>query len=207
MHTTCASTIYFVYARRTHLLLLMLIGGVPSSTQHSREITVFASGMSAFAVGPGDDKKPSQPPVLLSFHENEHYNSVRDCAVGKPPPPIKTFEKSEKSADEMEELVDAETDTDDEDFKEDGDEVAGAPQLDNGDMESESHESTRSQKVVKKSAPCPCGSGQRYKKCCWAKEKHADRLRKLPIDKRTTKSLPSSDEDEEPAGSFRVMKI
>jgi hypothetical protein len=186
--------------------LLLLLIGVPLSTQYSREITVFASGMSAFAVGPGDGKKPSQPPVLLSFHENEHYNSVRDTLVGKPPPPIKTFEKSEKSFDdEMEQLIDAETDTD-EDFKE-GDETAGGPQLENRDMESESHQSTASQKNVKKSAPCPCGSGQRYKKCCWAKEKHADRLRKLPLDKRTTKSMPSSDEDEEPAGSFRVMKI
>jgi hypothetical protein len=150
--------------------------------------------MSAFAVGPGDDKKPSHPPVLLSFHENEHYNSVRDTAVGKPPPPIKTFEKSEKSSDEMQ-SIDAETDTD-EDYKEEGDE-AGAPRLENAG----------SQKVVRKSAPCPCGSGQRYKKCCWAKEKHADRLRKLPLDKRTTKSLPSSDEDEEPSGPFRIMKI
>jgi hypothetical protein len=164
--------------------------------------------MSAFAVGPGDDKKPGQPPVLLSFHENEHYNSVRDAKVGKPPPPIKTFEKSEKSSDEMQ-SVDAETDTDDEDFQEEaGEEVVGAPQLENGVTESESPWiAAGSQKVVKKSAPCPCGSGQRYKKCCWAKEKHADRLRKLPIEKRTTKSLPSSDEDEEPAGYFRVMKI
>jgi hypothetical protein len=198
----------FVCARLTHECLLLLLNGVPSSTQYSREITVFASGMSAFAVGPGDGKKPSQPPVLLSFHENEHYNSVRDTSVGKPPPPIKTFEKSEKSADdEMEHLIDAETDTD-EDFKEESDETAGASPFENGDMErGPSHESTVSQIIVKKSAPCPCGSGQRYKKCCWAKEKHADRLRKLPLDKRTTKSMPSSDDDEEPAGSFRVMKI
>jgi hypothetical protein len=163
--------------------------------------------MSAFAVGPGDDKKPSQPPVLLSFHENEHYNSVRDTSVGKPTPPIKTFEKSDKSVDDdMEQLIDAETDTDD-DFKEESDETTGVSPFENGDMERESHESTVSQQVVKKSAPCPCGSGQRYKKCCWAKEKHADRLRKLPLDKRPTKSFPSSDEDEETAGSFRVMKI
>lgn len=168
--------------------------------------------MSAFHVGPGDDKKPSQPPVLLSFHENQHYNSVRDIKVGKPPPPIKTFEKSDKSVDEieMEQVsIDAEsTDTDD-DFEEEGVEVAEAPQLENGDTESESHESTGSKKEVKKSAPCPCGSGLRYKKCCWAKEKHADRLRKLPIYKNSRKHLPSrsSDEEEEPAGCFRVMKI
>jgi hypothetical protein len=161
--------------------------------------------MSAFAVGPGDDKKPSAPPVLLSFHENEHYNSVRDSAMGKPQPPIKTFEKSEKSFDEME-SIDAEIVTD-EDFKEEEDVAAGATRLESEDTESESHESTGSQKVVKKSAPCPCGSGLRYKKCCWAKQKHADRLRKLPIDKSTKEYLPSSDEEEDPAGSFRVMKI
>ena len=114
--------------------------------------------MSAFAVGPGDDKKPSHPPVLLSFHENEHYNSVRDTTVGKPPPPIKTFEKSEKSSDEMQ-SIDAETDTD-EDFQEEGDE-AEAPQIENGDRKNQFHEFTGSHKVVKKSAPCPCGSGQR----------------------------------------------
>jgi hypothetical protein len=163
---------------------------------------VFASGSHAFSVGPGDGKNTSEPPVLISFHENEHYNSVRDRAVGKPPPPIKTFEK----AVGMEQLIDAEIGTD-EDYKEEGDEAAGAPQLENEDTESESHGSTGLQNVVKKSAPCPCGSGLRYKKCCWAKQKHAERLRKLRVDESTTECLPSSDEEEDPAGCFRVMKI
>ena len=32
---------------------------------------------------------------------------------------------------------------------------------------------------VKKNAPCPCGSGLRYKKCCLAKQKHAARLERM----------------------------
>jgi hypothetical protein len=204
VNETCASTTdWCLHAVLTNFLFSLLID-LPSSTQNSREITVFASGGSAFAVGPGDDKKPSAPPVLLSFHENEHYNSVRDSAVGKPPPPIKTFKKF---VDEMDpQVIDAETETDEE-LNEEGDEEAGAPQLENEGTEIESPESTGMQKVVKKSAPCPCGSKLRYKKCCWAKQKHAERIRKLDIKESTTECSSSSDEEEDPASSFRVMKI
>jgi hypothetical protein len=160
--------------------------------------------MAAFAVGPGDDKKSRGPPLLLSFHENEHYNSVRDSTVGIPPPPIKTFEK----VVETDPAVDSEIEKEEVD-KEESDKASCAQLLENGDPESESHESTGSQKVpvVKKSAPCPCGSGLRYKKCCWAKEKHAERLRKLRMDESVTEDSPASDDDEVTVGSFRVMQI
>jgi hypothetical protein len=194
----CLSVVLTNFCCRCSLLFAVVV------KQHSREITVFASGMSAFSVGPGDDKKPSEPPVLLSFHENEHYNSVRDGAVGKPPPPIKTFKKFDDEMDPQ--SIDAGTDTD-EDLYEEDDEESGAPQLENGGTESESPDFTGMQKVVKKSAPCPCGSGLRYKKCCWTKQKHAERLRKLGINESTTEFSPSSDEEEDPASCFRVMKI
>jgi uncharacterized protein YecA (UPF0149 family) len=36
---------------------------------------------------------------------------------------------------------------------------------------------------VKKNAPCACGSGLRYKKCCLAKQKHAARLERMNANK------------------------
>jgi hypothetical protein len=88
----------------------------------------------------------------------------------------------------------------------------------------------RPDKRVTKNSSCPCGSGLRYKKCCWPKERHAVRVRALRGEKGGRNSsacsrsesndgslAPSSDskrtesrDDDEPQelqGGFRVLKI
>jgi hypothetical protein len=94
-------------------------------------------------------------------------------------------------------------------------------------LPSESHSQSPplpSDKRVRKNSSCPCGSGLRYKKCCWAKEKHAARVRNLrrgaegghnsdgesqlaasSSDSKRTESR--DDEPQELHGGFRVLKI
>lgn len=68
--------------------------------------------------------------------------------------------------------------------------------------------------LVKKNDPCPCGSALKYKKCCWAKERHAARLRKMKghdKDTATATEEDESDDEENPVapmtGDFRAIKI
>jgi hypothetical protein len=64
------------------------------------------------------------------------------------------------------------------------------------------------QKPVKKNSPCPCGSGQRYKKCCLAKGKHAARVQKLRGTQEAEKEQDNkSSQEMHMKGDFRVLQI
>jgi hypothetical protein len=68
--------------------------------------------------------------------------------------------------------------------------------------------SNEPQKPVKKNSPCTCGSGQRYKKCCFAKKKHAARVQKLRGTEETEEE-PFDENIHEISlkGNFRVLQI
>ena len=61
----------------------------------------------------------------------------------------------------------------------------------------------------RKNAPCPCGSGSKYKKCCWAKERHEARLTKMKdgTEETTEEDYPKKEEVFEMNGNFRVLQI
>lgn len=145
----------------------------------SRNITVFSADLSAFTI-PHGEGKTTGPDLLVSYHDNDHYNSVRsNNGVSLSPMSISD---------------------DDIDQKHDG-------ELKNGYYSTKANESSgeNSKKAsVKKSDPCHCGSGQKYKKCCLKREKHVARVKKIQKD-------DDSDEGDETEknvdGGFRVMKI
>ena len=59
-----------------------------------RNITAYSASLAAFTIDHGHaNKPPAGPDLLVSYHDNDHYNSVRENSKGKPPPPIKTFVK------------------------------------------------------------------------------------------------------------------
>lgn len=153
----------------------------------SRNIIVFSAQLSAFTIPHDAANKPEGPDLLVSYHDNDHYNSVRDYSIHtKPPPlPVKEFEYCNGvNGEQKEQEVEVEYIAD--------------------NMPEQSTEGKASKRPTKKSAPCPCESGLRYKKCCWQRERHAARLRQR-ID------VTSEEEEEKETamieGGFRVLRI
>jgi len=66
-------------------------------------------------------------------------------------------------------------------------------------------------KNIKRSAPCPCGSGLRYKKCCLAKQKHSTRIERLKAKNQEEEEVEISGlhegETMSPRGMFQVVSI
>jgi len=133
--------------------------------------------------------------MLLSFHDNDHYNSVRDNKAGKPPPRITTFVKTEDGGDATTENTEVEPE----------DAMSTTE-----DQTSNPPAATKMANNVKKTAPCPCGSGLKHKKCCSAnkvkqtrRSKRARRVRK----RESTTEEGTDESDAEMDGNFRVLKI
>lgn len=122
---------------------------------------VFSDDLAAFTIPCADDEKPFGSDLLLSYHDNDHYNSVRSNV---------TVSATNISAHS------------------DG---------------KEAKPEEEKNKAVKKGDPCACGSGIKYKKCCFGKEKKEARLQK----KSGSKKEYSSDADKSLDQSFRVMAI
>jgi hypothetical protein len=66
-------------------------------------------------------------------------------------------------------------------------------------------------KPIKEKAPCPCGSGRRYKKCCLAKLKIEAKLQKQKQKNGGHLSADTRQDGEESKivmqGKFRVLRI
>jgi SEC-C motif len=187
---------------------LHILTDVNPGARGRRNIVVFSANLSALTIEHDSEgiKKPSGPDLLISYHDNQHYNSVRINSLPKPPPPIKTFVRV-TSEDAVEVEVD---ETDDSDgtasqAQSDGPGASGVTTEDDSSTDSlvdsthaEADDDEYASRCgssalgstgsdsdvqlpprVKKNANCPCGSGLRYKKCCLAKAKHAARVRRL----------------------------
>lgn len=170
----------------------------------SRNITVYSSSLDAHTIEHGSDKISAGPDLLLSYHDNDHYNSVRRSSGSKPPPPIKTYVASRFSPMQEGDLTN----------KDDG-----------ADKTLEESTTTKSAAGIgtirevgmvekpcvgpaKKISLCPCGSGLRYKKCCAAKEKRlSSRVAKLrhQVTVRNDSNIGSNEPSVD--GKFRVLRI
>lgn len=159
----------------------------------SRNIVVY-SAEHALTIEHGQGKSGGTD-MMVSYHENDHYNSVRDISAAKPPPPAKikrlTYIESSHSGDTEARLE--EDDIDVEITK--PEEVLVVPRVPNG-------------KPVKKNAPCPCGSGLRYRKCCWETNKSKERA--WTWRQKRGGLTEESDNEEDTVGidgNFKVLKI
>jgi hypothetical protein len=160
----------------------------------SRDIIVFSAEMAAFTI-PHGTGKTTGPELLVSYHDNDHYNSVRlSSATRAPPAPI------DPSSREAPRKPMAETKTHQDGIKKNSEEAESKHDCNLTESNGNSKQS------VKKSGKCPCGSKLKYKQCCLIREKHAARVKKL----RDESSCPSSDEEETKTtanGGFRVLHI
>jgi hypothetical protein len=165
-----------------------------------RTITVYSETLSAFTIDHGDSRSMGSD-LLVSYHDNDHYNSVRNKlhppkpSLVKPPPQngqtdkrIKTNEHIDQEPSEIESVTTSLSKS----------LISTAPEKCEIAI----------QKNIKRSAPCPCGSGLRYKKCCLAKKKHATRMEMLKAKKQVEdEDLTERNEDRRSPQMFRVVTI
>uniref|UniRef100_A0A7R9WNB6 Uncharacterized protein n=1 Tax=Craspedostauros australis TaxID=1486917 RepID=A0A7R9WNB6_9STRA len=88
----------------------------------------------------------------------------------------------------------------------------GRPKLGSGMLGDRS--AIRVKMRVTKKGPCPCGSGQQYKKCCLVREKANKRKEKIKATASSSSAAaedsdydPNGDEASEMKGNFRVLEI
>ena len=154
--------------------------------------------MAAFTIDHGA-KKAMGSDLLVSYHDNDHYNSVRNKL--HPPTPSRvtipsnghsgTRSSSNRHKSRGHSEVDALTDSMSKSCINEKNNFLAVPSN------------------IKRSAPCPCGSGLRYKKCCLAKQKEAKRLDRIKGNK-DSEEEEFSDESEdrgETQEAFRVVAI
>jgi hypothetical protein len=197
-----------------------------------RKITAFSAALSAFTIDHGESES-SGPDLLVSFHDNDHYNSVRDEKVPPKAPAKRKATKSKLKADKSEEDgkkadmsgEDGEKVEKVEKAEEDGKNAELSEKQDTSTTTSMSSSmsdlsvtdmdkpNAKAAKPPKKNAPCPCGSGKRYKKCCLARQKHAGRVEKMKEeaakngDRSMEENKSAEDQEVTMKGNFRVLQI
>ena len=197
-----------------------------------RNITVFSANLDAYTVEHGSSALSAGPDLLVSYHDNDHYNSVRRATGSKPPPPIKTYVVDHPEPMAVDGIIHNNSTGNQHHTDSSHDGVSG----EDADMMVTEEESgtvttstsigsvevalrnsaddaasidTTTQRKPKKGDACPCGSGHRYKKCCHLKDKLIKRRqREHSI---TTGQSMSNDvkrrDSTEMNGDFRVLKI
>ena len=145
-----------------------------------------------------EEDSSAGPDVLVSYHDNDHYNSVRNNNAKRPPPaPIKTYLKKSHDLDEI--LVDG--DGGDGDTTE-SDDVGGPRRMDVDSID-HTEEKVHVEPTIVKKGQCPCGSGKKMRKCCKSRAK-----KKVAAATNTVETEAESDHgDPDMDGEFRVLYI
>ena len=191
--------------------------------ENRRNITVFSANLSALNICHGA-KSASGPDLLLSYHDNDHYSSVRDNSSKPKPQAVANngvsknnllVERSDSGEGEKERRKErgnrkgskarARNDYNGQYSLDDSKEQI--PSATTKPDPLASNESEGRSRNSKKGASCPCGSGLKYKKCCFAKEKHEARLQKMKGQDNTPVAAEESEETFEMYGNFRVLQI
>jgi SEC-C motif len=146
-------------------------------------------------IGHGEEKS-SGPDLLLSYHDNDHYSSVRDATASKAKPKVNGDEK-----------------LDSEDSKTGKKPKSPTKSGKSNENDSQSNENAKNQSDTqplppKKNDLCPCGSGKKFKRCCWTAARQETRVRKgKGSDDSVSKTQESNDDSFEMNGNFRVLTI
>jgi OTU-like cysteine protease/SEC-C motif len=191
---------------------------VAAARLYRRNITVFST-TSAMSI-PHGHKESSGPDLLLSYHDNDHYNSVQDTTQKQH---NKTMDPPESAAAMFEQATSEQTCETEESSGDSGEvcnkpdgrvlKVAGViPSSSPPSVEERTIASTKSAATTKKHSPCPCGSGKKYRRCCWEQERHKQRKPKPSKDEgsdddNTTIPATQAVKVHEMNGNFRVLHI
>lgn len=208
--------------------------------EYSRNITVFSANanMSAMSISHGEESS-SGPDLLVSYHDNDHYSSVRDIKADVPFQPFEmdaTTSKGSNSSSDSNNArgknkskskkpscrsvegskEDAVENSNDNSVAATKDATPPSAPLENGkennvdESQSEQAPEQETGKKVRgprKNSLCPCDSGKKYKKCCWAQERHQARLKTMKDASGDMTEEAPKDESFEMNGNFRVLQI
>ena len=189
----------YVEHMREHMTWGSDIEIVAASRKYDKGIKVFSTHYGVLRFGNHEENhndNSGDSDLLLSYHGNDHYNSVhlidgsnrqtRQSKEGGRYPSRRT-RKSTTNSNHTAELEEATT-------------TSTATAADN---------TKKRRASPTKGSPCPCGSGLKYKKCCFAREKAKKRLAKM-IDTDTddlSSSVGGDEKKEEFIGEFKVLNI
>lgn len=150
---------------------------VAAARLYCRKIKVF-SITAAYTIDHDTNQKSIGPGLMVSYHDNDHYNSVRD-SNGKKPPPPQRLGGSESSSDderiaiilnEEEDVISVELHSTPSCTKEsEQDEVPTSQDEIHNNKTLQAEGWLRKKK--RRGGPCHCGSGQSYRKCCLTNDK------------------------------------
>ena len=162
---------------------------------------MFSSNLAVMNIDYDSDKKPFGPDLMVSYHGSEHYNSIRDNKRGSkpPPPPQRTYVKAESLESEYPEDDTTEAMTESNPPSSIGtSEASDKSEEATGQPEDEKVEASKSipKKAPKGTAPCPCGSTLKYKKCCKDKDRRETRLQRV-LQQRRGQASDDENEDED----------
>jgi len=173
---------------------------VAAARLYQRTITVYSETLAAFTIDHGDSKRMDSD-LCVSYHDNDHYNSVRNKLYSPKPSQVNRPSLS------------AERDVH---IKNNTNEKMESSEIENlATSLLESSITTKSEKTgisiqknVKRSAPCPCGSGLRYKKCCLAKQKETTRMDRMKAKKQCDEDgMSDVNDDRRSQEMFRIVAI
>lgn len=173
---------------------------VAAARLYRRKITVYSSTLAAFSIE-HDESDLSGPQLRVSYHDNDHYNSVRDENTKM----TKTKTPKEISSQKATSTTSKTNTSKKGNSSTTSTKVSETPDLSINDGGKGGGKKTATHSV-KKNAPCPCGSGLKYKKCCLAKQKSQKRLQRMQENNALGEDETEEDE-EEMTGNFRVLKI
>lgn len=200
--TGCSCTVISVSRnldlyRRTSLSLLKRF----SHPMCRRNIKAFSIA-AAYTIEHGADKSAG-PDLMVSYHDNDHYNSVR-ARDGKRPVPAKKFLSTQKKS----------TDTVATEKTEDEFEVSSDIGL-NGGNEGQNRQkedppeqgAQEVKKPRKKGGPCPCGSRKTYRRCCKDKDKKQQLAQRKQLEPSDDDAEEAEDPPQEIEDGFKVLRI
>ena len=167
---------------------------------YRRNITIF-SATNAINIGTGDED-PEGPDILLSYHENSHYNSVHDEEVLSARTRTRSFKRTNSQSTEKTNVKSRTKEN----------KVNPTHEKDDTIIESKQSDEPRdeSKEKIKRNDLCPCGSGFRYKKCCLAIEKSRKKSKQFKERHMIDRVLDDDkvvDERLELEGGFNVLHI
>lgn len=180
-----------------------------------RDIRVFSANLAVLTVPHGTDKPSSGPEILLSYHDNDHYNSVRLTRPPKLVAPIRTFVKAdqESSSGERDDKQEATMNVDYPDQDTAGmkfrsaktsgqNDSATVPPGPSGDAQKDETVPIARRQLTR-NAKCPCNSGKKYRRCCYATERQKLKVANTPLGL----DRIVGDVDDDVDGHFRVLHI
>eukprot|EP00978_Attheya_sp_CCMP212_P047860 scaffold440970_cov51-Attheya_sp.AAC.1 len=193
---------------------------VIASQYYRRNIVVY-SAVGAFSIECGQETNSGND-LLVSYHENDHYNSVYDAKrpIHKRPPLQKITSEQGPSSDHSNTASTTSTSSSSNNNtrKKEAKVKNDSTGVNKGNATSTSSNNPKSQLPMRRNDLCSCGSGLRYKKCCMETDKSLLKVQKwkeknglitADLKNQSNEQKDDNDDDDKEVaeGGIKLLKI